>query len=246
MPVMNSLTFDHLYISLPENSFKKYINFFTDLNGVHSVVNSSDDSWEGLYLKSRIGDYFEILNNKRNGGLGIALSPLRPMHVEVSNIIKEQPHLDWKHGKRLDGQNRPWFDWYSLDNYLDAKNLLFNVWIMDYAKSHNDVKAKPKTNFVDSFNSIELSLGSAHLSKIEDNLKFTDYKIVKESNYLKFSIPKNDGWNFDVIIRIIDGDSEFTPIQLTLNTYKLDHEILKKYDFIELKDKEVVVRFDKS
>ena len=110
MPVINSLTLDHTYISLPENSFKKYIDFFKELNGMHSVVNSSDDSWEGLYLKSRIGDYFEILNNKRNGGFGLALSPLRPMHVDVSNIIKEQPNLDWKYGKRLDGQNRRWLE----------------------------------------------------------------------------------------------------------------------------------------
>jgi hypothetical protein len=246
MSVLNSLALDHFYISLPDEKFQRYNEFFALLDGVCHSVESDDDAWCGVYSYSRIRDYFEILKNRREGGLGIALSPIGLLNVNVKNIINERSELEWKYGTRNHLNKEPWFDWYSLGGYLNTEQTFFNVWIMDYYKSHIDYEQRPVRKKIDSFLSLEMNLGYNHRLEIHYLLGFTDYLKRAYSDEIEISIPRRDGWDFNIKVSLVPGDSKFTPVRLNLILHSISDEFfskIKQFEFVVLNDKLLTISF---
>ncbi len=204
------LVLDHFYISLEPNDFLPFIetaNFFSRCEHIH--VKSSDDAWEGVYLSSKTGAYFEVLNERRLGGLGIAFRSKSQNEWNIRNILKELPLLKWKFGTRSTAKGDPWFDWVSLGDYLDVYKTWFNTWMMHYYPSDKPKDENSSVFSVSRFLALEMIVGRDHLSLIQElsswfpgGKKFLDDQIV-------FSLTDRDGSLFEIYLKLKDGADRF-------------------------------------
>ncbi len=110
-PIHSSLVLDHFFLSFSEDDFNELHHLLGSLKEVeHRATRSGDDQWEGLYLRSSIGSYFEALKGEEYS-LGIAFSPWRMSYVDASLIVKEMPKIKWKRTPMYQGASKKiWFE----------------------------------------------------------------------------------------------------------------------------------------
>jgi|GEM_PF-6103444 len=235
MTIRDSLVLDHFYINASNEDFDALLKMkdFIQNGFRHSVVKTDNDQWEGIYLRSRAGSYFEILRNRRPNSLGLAFQTFDPMSLDASEIMSELP-LDWNVFSRSfpDGQN--WFD--SISTMEDPASLgnYFSPWIMKYYIR----KAKPQAviapRSIDRFPSIEMTLGRAHLEHVRSLSEW--FPGVREFNadFIHFQYPDRDGWSFDVRIHLVDGDQRFEFKTAVIEMYEAfpDFKPLKLGSFV--------------
>lgn len=227
MSLANRLSLDHFYISLSASDVLKIEKHLQNFNAKHEIVRSGDDSWSGHYIHSRIGEYFEILEETRKGGFGLAYSATHPAYFDTKKIIDDLP-WDWKSGERKNQNGEPWFDWYSTGNYLDQSEI-FNVWVMDYHRSHRSIKDLPVAKKVLTFDEINLSIGLEHQDYILNILKLPFFHSVQiQKNRIEFKVLKKDGWYFNVVINLLPGNDRFKPLSLKLSTVE-DDKLLRHF-----------------
>lgn len=208
MSLANRLSLDHFYLLLPENKFYSMKDQLVKLGASHQIVQSGEDSWEGLYLHSRTGEYFEILKNE-NAGFGMAFSATVFYLTETKTVIESLKNYNWKSGTRLTKNNEKWFDWYSTGEYSDLKTLL-NVWVMAYHKRHIDYAEMPFVKSILSFDKIYMSVGKENLDAIEKVLELPLFHSVeKNDSFLSFKCLRRDGWFFKIIIQLVEGNQRF-------------------------------------
>lgn len=231
MSLANRLSLDHFYISLSKNDILKIKTHLQNFNAKHEIVKSGDDSWSGYYIHSRIGEYFEILEETRLGGFGLAFSATNPAYFNTKNII-EDLNYEWKSGTRRFQNGDNWFDWYSTGQYLEQSEIL-NVWVMDYHPSHRSIKDLPTAKKVLTFEEITLSIGSNHKDYITTILQLPFFHSVQvQNNKIEFKVLKKDGWYFNIIIHLLPGNENFKAICLKFNTIEnytlLNHSVMLK------------------
>lgn len=247
MSVLNALALDHFYISLSEKQISILKDLTEKLNGSYSKVQSGQDSWEGLYTSSRIGDYVEFLQSRKSGGFGIALSAQHLAYTNVKNLLNETPSSQINIGTRVDSSGEPWLDWYSAVPYEDHENLVFNFWVMDYYKSHVDYKTRIKRRLIDSFDFLEGSVGEKYLQEFDRAKVILPYETKIESDQISFSVPRRDEFHLDVSIKIIPGESRFRAEKMGFTMYSNSGVILGSTDFPYLTSPEAnkfVLNFD--
>lgn len=219
MTLFNRLSLDHFYISLSKSQIDKIQNQLNEIGSVYQEVKSGDDSWIGNYIHSRIGEYFEIVQDSYQGSFGLAFSTTQPKRISTKKIIQSQPDIAWQTGTRVTDKGENWFDWYSLDNYL-SEETAFNVWIMDYYDRHIDYTLPPQKKSVLTFDSIELEVGTNCFSKIKSILSlpvFHNLAIYKKQ--ITFDIYKKDGEFFSVKLNIVDSSlGAFRPMCVRFST----------------------------
>ena len=244
MPVLNSLVLDHFYIALSNEQVEKLTPLFNDLGGSYQSTQSGKDSWSGLYLHSRLRDYFEVLEQRRLGCLGIALSAVNVTSVDSSKIMTEQPSLPWKKGRRVIEDNQPWFDWYSLVEYENTYSTFFNVWIMDYHKCHFDYAKRPTPKFVDSFHKLVVVAEMNLRSNMIEALQFTDFIIEQSAEKIVLSVPRKDHWPMTFEIHFSQDVIQVKPLKLFFSKFGVDSEVLKKYSFISIHQDQIELNLD--
>ncbi len=210
MAVRNRLVLDHFYIGLDDDAFEKLLPL-TQLfkNCEHSKVTSGAESWEGIYLQSRTGAYFEIVRDREVHGLGLALSAAKPQYTDTRKIVEELPELPWKTGTRVDEGGAPWFDWITLSDYLDIHATFFNAWIMNYRFNHRDSSHTVSPCSVDRFKEIHLDLGRDNVSEVERLSSWLPGTREIKENLIQFELPDREGSSFIVFIHLVDGKSQF-------------------------------------
>lgn len=214
MTLFNRLALDHFFISLTEKQAKHIQEHLSKMGAFYEEVKSGNESWKGHYTYSRIGEYFEIVQDSYRGSFGLAFSATQPKRISTKKIIQSKPDIEWKTGTRVTGQGENWFDWYSLDNYL-SEETVFNVWVMDYYDRHVDYTLPPQKRSVLTFDSIELEVGINFLLKIKSILSLPVFhNLIMSDKEITFDIYKKDGELFNVKMLLSNTDSRFIPKRL--------------------------------
>lgn len=214
---MNRLTLDHFYISLSKDQIDKIQQQLLEIGVAYETVKSGRDSWKGHYINSRVGEYFEILEDSRKGGFGLAFSVVNSNLIDTKKVIESAPLNEFKMGTRNTIDDQKWFDWYSLDDYL-SQDTYFNVWIMDYYKRHVDYTALPRKKSVLTFDSIEMNVGEDIISRFQKTLELPVFhNVFKSNSMIKFDIYKKDGEFFNVQLNILKNGL-FSPVKLSYST----------------------------
>lgn len=199
------MNLDHFYIGVSSFEFQPLLPIANALQGCqHLVVQSGNDSWEGIYLFSNAGPYFEILNERRNQGLGIAFCTTS----ETRQIIARMSDLPWKSGTRHRANGSPWFDWLSLGEYLNVKETWFNAWIMRYCES-----SKPRTApafSIKRFLSLKMSLGNERLDEMKSLARWFPEPFEMENSRVTVFIADRSGDRLKIEIQLVTGNEKFT------------------------------------
>lgn len=218
--IRDRLTLDHFYISATSEELAALSKMTSHLrDSVHSRVVSGDDHWEGIYISSRIGDYFEIVLDPRSSSLGLAFSPLRPQYTDSRMIAEEFPELHWRKGSRLTESRQPWFDWLSLSDDSDPVIPAVNAWVMHFHFSHWERGRGPtRPNVIDRFKRIELVAGRDGVAAMRALLPWLPGSQDWTDSGAVLSLPLRDGHRFQVDISIIDGSSplSFRSVEMEL------------------------------
>ena len=165
MSIVNGLVLDHFYFGLKEKEFQDLKNIFASLNGVeHSVVKSGEDSWEGIYVYTRIGSYIEFSRERNLENFSLAVSATQAHLFNPTSIREEYPHLPWKSLHRISEKGEPWFDALWLPYKNNEKEKRFYPWLMHYYPRHFIYENKPRPRLIDSTCRVEIA---CHPSMIE-------------------------------------------------------------------------------
>lgn len=205
--IRERLALDHFYIPATSEELAALSTMTSRLrDSVHSRVVSGADHWEGIYISSRIGDYFEIVLDPRASALGLAFSPLKPQYTDARKIADEFPALDWKKGSRLTESNQPWFDWLSLSDDSDPVIAAVNAWVMHFHFSHWEQARMPSgPRVIDRFKRIDLILGRDRVPDLRAKVPWLPGSQNWGKAQATLSLPLRDGHRFEVGITLIDG-----------------------------------------
>jgi hypothetical protein len=205
--IRERLVLDHFYIPVTSEELASLSKMTSRLrDSVHSRVVSGDDHWEGIYITSRIGDYFEIVRYPRASNLGLAFSPAKPQYTDARKIAEELPNLDWKRGARVTKSNQPWFDWLSLSDDSDPVIPAVKAWVMHYHSSHQEQTRMPSgPRVIDRFKKIELTVGRDLIPALRVLIPWLPGSQTWGENKASLLLPLRDGHHFEVRISIIDG-----------------------------------------
>ena len=111
MSMREYLQLDHFYIDVNEEDFqalKVLLDVFkSDIR--HVEVKSATGQWEGLYLRTRLGTYFEILRTINPEALGIAFRTSDPISLPAARVIADIP-VEWKSSTTNYPDGQHWFD----------------------------------------------------------------------------------------------------------------------------------------
>lgn len=212
MSIRNALVLDHFYIGVSDEQFQMLLPLADSLKSCFNKhVKSGDDSWEGIYLSSRTGAYFEILRERRSESLGLAFSAYRPQYCDVMQIKDELKDLDWKSYQRNWEDNSPWFDSLSLGSYCDVQETFFNAWLMQYHFNPRPVDSLVPLSVraVDRFQTIDLELGKRHLDEVRKLSSWFPGVLKFENDNICFRLPDRDGSTFEVNVKLVDADVRF-------------------------------------
>lgn len=207
--IRERLALDHFYISVTSEELAALSTMTSRLrDSLHSRVVSGADHWEGIYISSRIGDYFEIVLDPRASSLGLAFSPLKPQYTDARKIAEEFPALDWKKGARLTETKQPWFDWLSLSDDSDPIIAAVNAWVMHFHFSHWEQNRMPSgPRVIDRFNRIDLNMGRDRVPDLRAKIPWLPGSQNWRNAQAALSLPLRDGHRFEVGITLIDGDA---------------------------------------
>lgn len=208
---LKTLCLDHSYINLQSEAFDQLLPLSSRLRGVdHVKTVSGNESWEGIYLLSRTGAYFEILREYREGAIGIGISPMRPYYVDASKITEAYPELSWKKGTRTFKDGQAWFDWFSTIDFTTVTDTIFDPWVMKYHLSHRDSGvASSRPLSIDRFRKLNLELGSSHVSFLRRTSSWLPGVKSFADDEITFTIPDREGSSYQIAIVVVPGDSKF-------------------------------------
>ena len=161
--IHKNLIFDHLYMATSEPEFEEIKKIFLPFDcASHQIVKADDDSWEGVYVRTRGQNYFEFLKLRRSGGIGLCQRAYSILTQDARSITQEFPELPWKSFDRsLAGQK--WFTALSCENYLDLTTP-FNTWVMHYYPRETNNIVELRKCEISQFHEIHFS---AHPDLIE-------------------------------------------------------------------------------
>ncbi len=208
MTYQQMLVLDHFFINASAEDFEalKKLKEFIPYGVRHDVVKAADDQWEGLYLRSRPGSYFEILRDRRPNALGLAFQTIDPMILDAAKITEELA-LDWKIQNRKSADGQPWFDYISISSTeLDS---LFVAWIMKYYVRDRKPVGTVMPRSIDRWVSLEMTLGRRHADRVSHESQWFPGTREITNDAIQFTVPDRDGHPFDIRIRLIDGDARF-------------------------------------
>ncbi len=161
-PVHSTLVLDHLFFIANDSEFEEIKTIFQKFEcASHQNVVAGEDSWEGVYIKTRGNNYLEILRGP-NRSLGLCQKTCYPFGVDARHIVKDFPQLPWKKFERTaDGQR-----WFTALSTVDYENLAtpFNTWVMHYYQ--RDMKKLPEIKRFEIERIFEMHF-SAHSSLLE-------------------------------------------------------------------------------
>lgn len=205
--IRERLFLDHFYIPATSEELAALSKMTSHIrDSVHSRVASGGDHWEGIYISSRIGDYFEIVRYPRASSLGLAFSPAKPQYTDARKIEEEFPELDWKKGSRPTETNRPWFDWFSLTDDSDPVIPPVNAWVMHYHFSHwEQAKIPSGPRVIDRFKRLDFTVGRDHVRALRAQIPWLPGSQSWNEERAVLSLPIRDGHHFEVQLSIADG-----------------------------------------
>jgi hypothetical protein len=194
--MVNGLVLDHFYFTLNDEEFEDFKNIFSELPGVaHQTTHSGDQSWEGVYMRTRTGSYLEFVKENKTKGFGLAISAARLPYLNSMLMREEHPNANWKQGQRITSEGKPWFDWLTLCDYTNHSEIFFNAWLMQYHQNHKVPAQKFERPIVDSAVKVEIE---CHPSMVE-LVKTQGFWLPGKANFAlkesKFNllIPDRDG-----------------------------------------------------
>lgn len=209
-PIQSSLVLDHIYIDLPSEDFDALTKLTNYIKGCeHSHVKSSDDAWEGLYISTSRGSYFEFLRERRPGGLGIAMRLPKDSMLDAREIVRELPQLAWQAGRRdyLDGD--PWFDWLSLGDYRSF-DTFFNAWIMHYHPRENTKNAERPKCTIKGLTTLCVTLGDENIGTVKELSRWMPGEgLPLFGNTFSVMVRERDETQFNLQIKLVQGTTRF-------------------------------------
>jgi len=132
--IHKNLVLDHMFFSANDEEFAELKLIFAQFQCVsHSVVQTDEDGWEGLYLRTRGQYYLEILRNRRIKSIGLCQKAYLPLSQDSRHIVNDFPNLPWKTFERSN-KGVKWFTALSCDDYFNLETP-FNTWVMYYHKT---------------------------------------------------------------------------------------------------------------
>lgn len=210
--IRERLALDHFYVPATSEELSALSEMIPRLrDSVHSRVVSGNDHWEGIYISSRIGDYFEIVLDPRASNLGLAFSPLKPQYTDSRKISDEFPALNWKKGSRLTESSQPWFDWLSLTDDSDPIVPAVNAWVMHFHFSHWGQTRMPSApRVIDRFKKINFIMGRDRVPDLRAQIPWLPGLQNWSNSGAALLLPLRDGHQFEVDIATIDGSTPLT------------------------------------
>lgn len=208
--IRKRLVLDHFYLGFNTeeiNDLKKITKIFKRCN--HSKVKSGKDAWEGVYLYSNIGSYFEMILDKEKYGFGIATSGQPVQYVDVTKIIEKLPNLPWTKGKRKLGETKKtWFEWISLKPFKHKSEYSpFYTWLMRYYLVDWSIKdRKIEQCSIDRFLSLKIEVGKDHIDYIKYHSQWLPGKATVNRTSVEIIIPNRDFGEFKINIKLVPGD----------------------------------------
>lgn len=195
-------TLDHFYIVLPDRVFQSIKEqTIRDYGAIHKVVVSGANSWEGLYIFTKEGVYFEILRQQEEGiqgRVGIALSH-RDTNFDSVEYCQKYPYSLVEVINKVD---KPWF--ISISNAKCPEVPMAYVWIMHYLDEFKESRFEVSPDaIINDFSSVDFYTNQ----KVIDEFKlYKDW--VPVSQEMKFKLSNNK----ELTIRLhlaVDEDYKF-------------------------------------
>lgn len=224
MSVKYGLALDHIYMGLEDAAFDLLVHWITQLRGVtHSLIRSGDEQWEGIYFSTRTNAYFEFLRKRREGCIGIAFSSISPFYLDARKIVDELPELPWRNGSRVTAEGKPWFDWFSVCEYLNVNpSTPCNVWLMHYHMNHYDWKSRRPKLSLDAITDVAFTGSLAMREEIQRVIPWTPIRIEEGSDENIYYMPDRDESELRVRVRFEDfQDASGHPFKLDYVEFRL-------------------------
>ena len=211
MSIANALVLDHFYVAVSEEDFVPLTELAKLIRvTIHSKMETKDDAYEGIYMYSRTMAYFEMLREKKTGGLGLCFSPFYVQYADASKIVEEMPHEKWKTKTQYWTDGTPWYDSHTTADYPSFAETLFHPWVMKYHPQHTDYtgfKGRPRQ--IDRFERLHLTVGRENLAEIEKNSSWLPCVKTFGEKSIRFEISDREFSTFVIDVDLIDGNSRF-------------------------------------
>lgn len=197
--VRSKLRLDHFYIDFLPTEFRALVPLASIFAGsTHNVVQAEGASWEGIYLSSESGAYFELLGRRQ--AAGIAVSPQYIQYHDASKIREEMPWLPWAPTglmKWPDGQ--PWFEWETTTPVTKDHHPAVETWTMKYHLSHDPEKTKFHVRpSITRFRRLHLLIGESRFHEIHPACEWLPGRNFLGTENCVLEIPCRDGSYFTV------------------------------------------------
>ena len=219
----NGLALDHFYTGFTHeemNDLKNLIRFSKRCD--HRKIKSGKDSWEGVYLSSNTGSYFEMILGTEKYGMGIAVSSRYLQYFDGSKVPSDFPKLKWRKNIRYWRKTKKkWFTAISLLKTPLEKNIsnIFSTWIMQYHPLHEKKHAKtiPQSN-VERFHRLVVQAGQELMPMIRYHTQWLPGRHKFRKNKIELCIPSKDGGPFRIAIRFLKGKMQprFVSLEMSL------------------------------
>lgn len=206
MAIREKLRLDHFYVDLSAAAFRALLPLKDVFAGsLHKVVEVADGSWEGLYIYSAGGVYFELLG--RRPGSGLALSADYIQYEDASRIVEEMPWLPWQpSGLRSWPSGQPWFRYETTTPDRAAQTEAFETWTMKYYFGERERNRAFERPTITRFRRLHLAVGEGRYPEIAPACAWLPGRNLLGEGRCKLEIPCRDGTYFEIEIEKAAGD----------------------------------------
>jgi hypothetical protein len=209
MSLRRALVLDHFYASLPADEFQGLLGLIGPFpHAKHQKVQTEAGGWEGLYIYSQSGEYFEILGDSQT--IGLALSARSIQYRNASLIREEFPWIPWESGIMRRPNGSPWFEWCSPSSGENQRPAL-SVWTMRYFNRHEPDTdppgfKRPSPNIV-RFRHLHVLMGEARFGEIKAALHaWSPGDHVFGDARCLVRLPMRDGHEFTIEFERVPGE----------------------------------------
>ncbi|MCG3217599.1 MAG: hypothetical protein KAR35_01250 [Candidatus Heimdallarchaeota archaeon] len=136
------LNIDHILFSIKSDCFEKLLKLTKILkNTTHRITERPDETYEGIYIMARDGNYVEFLLDDGDSPLdmGFAVSSFEPEKADVDQFSDLYPEIEWDITDQIyDPNNKPWYKAisYAKKEYdkrgVDTSSFRIMIWAMFY------------------------------------------------------------------------------------------------------------------
>lgn len=196
--IKSLLALDHAYCAFTAEQLKDLSKYSKVLAGLRfSKVKSGRRTWQGVYLYSNVGPYFEFIEGIEKGH-GIALSPPRPTSIDAFLLKKAFPKIKF-YSRKIPYDGKIWFESLTTN---DSKSTLTSIytWVMRYHVNYNFVKiARPIQHCsIDRLHNLEVLFPKSEAPMIFDQTRWFKNKPIKKGSTVTLQIPCRDGTPFTI------------------------------------------------